>query len=212
MNKKRDIPVFYDPNNRRWFRVKLGALICSLLCGLILAIFLSNIFSYRKHDALSSSNFSTAMEKSLGLGWSPIKAGFFVNWDKNSFSSLKAHLDELDVVIGDWLHLSSVDGTLKEDNATDQRSVMDFIASNKPETKVLAMVNNVLEDDWDSAKLAEMLARPEARSNAIGELMSYSKENRLAGVCVDFEEVAEESFSDYYKFLQELVSRLVNPF
>jgi peptidoglycan-N-acetylglucosamine deacetylase len=34
----------------------------------------------------------------------------FVNWDENSFSSLKRNARSLDVLIVEWLHLSSAEG------------------------------------------------------------------------------------------------------
>jgi hypothetical protein len=37
---------------------------------------------------------------------SSLKAAFFVDWDDASMSSLKANLGSLDIVIGEWMHLS----------------------------------------------------------------------------------------------------------
>jgi cellulose synthase/poly-beta-1,6-N-acetylglucosamine synthase-like glycosyltransferase/peptidoglycan/xylan/chitin deacetylase (PgdA/CDA1 family)/spore germination protein YaaH len=200
---KQGSPVFFDPSRRRWPIIKRITFFSGLLLALTIAVFLVNIFSSPKFDAALSSGNVLKIRKGFGLGWSPLKIGFFAYWDNNCFSSLKAHLSELDAVIGDWLSLSSADGSLSTPNVADQKVVMDYINSHKPDTKIIAMINNA-GSEWDSVMLSEMLARPEARRNAIEKLLEYSKANHLAGICVDFESIPHDSLPDYYSFIGEL--------
>jgi len=39
-----------------------------------------------------------------------------VNWDEASLVSLKKHLDQLDALLPEWLHLSAETGKVEEDN------------------------------------------------------------------------------------------------
>ena len=49
--------------------------------------------------------------------------GYFVNWDDNSFSSLKRNASSLDVVIVEWLHATGSSGTFTRSDPGSRRSV-----------------------------------------------------------------------------------------
>ncbi|WP_419176158.1 glycosyltransferase [Desulfosediminicola sp.] len=208
MVKKRDEPVFFDPRNKRWQRVKGVVTLLAVFLTLVLTLFLMNLFLYPQFKPLQRPLWLTQTVKRLSPGWSPITVGFHVHWDRNSYKSLKAHIEKLDVVIGDWLHLASGDGSLTEDNSADRKQVLDFIHSHKPDTKVIGLVSNFSEFEWDSESLSQMLAQPQARKRAILQLLQYAQAHQLAGICIDFEAITEKSLPVYYRFLDEFRSAL----
>ncbi|WP_167495807.1 hypothetical protein [Desulfosediminicola ganghwensis] len=101
MVKKRDEPVFFDPRNKRWPRVKGVVTLLAVFLTLVLTLFLMNLFLYPQFKPLQRPLWLTQTVKRLSPGWSPITVGFHVHWDRNSYRSLKAHIEKLDVVIGD---------------------------------------------------------------------------------------------------------------
>ena len=208
MKGKQNEPIFFDPRNRRWPRVKGLAFLGVFFLALIIALFLVNLFTAARFSILSPSQGLAKSIKNLAGGWSPVRLGFFAYWDKTCLSSLKAHLEQLDGIVGVWLSLADADGTIREDNAADRRTVASYIAAHDPDTKIIAQVSNAVGSAWDSRMLADMLADPQARGRAIGQLLHYARSNHFAGICVDFEDIAEKSLSDYYRFLDELHGRL----
>lgn len=71
--------------------------------------------------------------------------GYFVNWDDASFYSLKTNLDTLDIVAGEWLHLLDGSGNVTIDSADRESLVINYVRSHKPQTKLLALINNYNE-------------------------------------------------------------------
>ncbi|HEX9013335.1 MAG TPA: polysaccharide deacetylase family protein, partial [Anaerolineaceae bacterium] len=73
---------------------------------------------------------------------------------------------------------------------------------------ILPLVNNINPQthQWDGASLASMLADPAARSKAVQSLLGYVQGNRLAGICIDFENVPPASQADLNSFMNELAS------
>ena len=74
-----------------------------------------------------------------------VTAGFFVNWDDNSFVSLRAHASRLDWVVCEWLFLNPVNDSLR--SRVDRRVLylrQSLPAAERP--NVLAMLTN-----YDSA-------------------------------------------------------------
>ena len=130
--------------------------------------------------------------------------GFFVNWDDASLSSLKQHLDSLDLVIAEWLHLAGEDGSLRENDPARQTHATDYIRARHPDLSIIPLVNNWNGHEWEGAKLARMLANPAARARAIDQLTTYVERHRFAGISIDFEEIAPKAQPDFQRFMVEL--------
>ena len=56
----------------------------------------------------------------------PLTVGYFVNWDEASFSSLKANLEAIDLLVPEWLHVYGPDGG-EEDDAEYQIDILEYI-------------------------------------------------------------------------------------
>src|SRR5205085_5544646 len=144
----------------------------------------------------------------------PLTLAFFVPWDDASPSSLKTNLanpdTNLDVVIAEWLHLNSSDGNLtsKDDHGRDYLPViteaLNFIRTTRPDTGVMALVNNFNGKDWESDKLDAMLSNPQARARCIERLLDTVQSYKLQGVSLDFENILDKSQPALLQFLSEL--------
>jgi len=142
--------------------------------------------------------------------------GFYVNWDDNSFSSLKAHLASLDKLMPEWLHLEP-GGEVQVDDPIKQARALDFVRANKPGLKVMALINNFDSKlgDWNSKTLANVLSSAASRTHLIDALLEYVRDpnrdgkpgNALQGVNIDFEMVPDASHKDLERFMAQLYAR-----
>jgi peptidoglycan-N-acetylglucosamine deacetylase len=134
----------------------------------------------------------------------PLSVGFFINWDESSYESLKRNLDHLDWVIAEWSHLRNVaDGT--SPLATDVHTpALNWIRINRPEVRILPMVQNLVNGKWEGDLLARSIADEPHRQALINALTTFVEDNKFAGLCVDFEEVPTDLQANLLTFMQEL--------
>lgn len=254
MSKYREVPVFFDPDRKRWPRLRRGVfltgLVFSSLFGVLIMSILLNPLLPELHLPQSSmlpkgahpptaEPFETEAQRKLReakqkleLERSKRKAarhprqqgrqssidqldvGFYVAWDETSMSSLKENIRNLDVLIGEFLHLDGADGSLKEesqknpDGPGQEKAVTQFIRSTRPDLKIMALVNNFDGKAWESDKLAQMLGSPEARARCIHQLADYTNEHDFAGISVDFENVLDVSQPGLIQFTNDLSAAL----
>ena len=149
-----------------------------------------------------------AQQKSPGPDSRPQAVGFVVNWDDASMSSLKQNLDSLDMVIAEWLHLASDDGSLQEDDPSRQTQITEYIRARHPDMPIAALVNNWNNHEWEGAKLGRMLASPSARSRTIEQLADYALGHHFAGISIDFENIAAKDQPNFQRFVAELYTAL----
>jgi len=253
MSKYREVPVFFDPDRKRWPRLRRGVfltgLILSLLFGVLIVSILTNPFLPRLNLPQSSilpkgarppkaEPIETPAERRIreakqklelerskreqarhpGKLYDPsvdqLDVGFYVPWDETSMSSLEENIKNLDVLIGEFLHLKNADGELREeaedkaDAARQEKAVTEFVRSARPDLKIFALVNNFDGKAWESDKLAAMLASPAARARCARELVDHANEYDIAGISVDFENVLDSSQSALVQFTNELSAAL----
>jgi cellulose synthase/poly-beta-1,6-N-acetylglucosamine synthase-like glycosyltransferase/peptidoglycan/xylan/chitin deacetylase (PgdA/CDA1 family)/spore germination protein YaaH len=134
----------------------------------------------------------------------PLSVGFFINWDESSYESLKRNLDHLDWVVAEWSHLQDVpDGT--NPLVTDVHiPALNWIRLTRPEVRILPMVQNVLNEEWQGGLLARLIADEPHRQTLINSLTTFVQDNKFGGICVDFEEPPTAAQGNLLTFMQEL--------
>jgi peptidoglycan-N-acetylglucosamine deacetylase len=255
MSKNREHPVFFDPDNKRWPRLRRGVYVSGLALTVLFGILILSIlvspalmplkFSGQETSAhipppdpkietpeqrrlrvykqkLEAERLKRAQAVHLRPNprpmTDPLAVAFFVPWDDSSPSSLKANLSNpditLDIVIADWLHLDNRDGSLtgKDDQGRDYlpitKEALNFIRTTRPDTRVMALVNNFSGKDWEADKLDAMLSDPQARAHCIEQLLDTAQTYKLQGVSIDFENVLDKSQPLLLQFLTELHAAL----
>lgn len=131
----------------------------------------------------------------------PLSIGFYVNWDDRSFTSLKAHIADLDWVIPSWLTMTGADMTLSAD--VDAKGLA-LMRGARPTMPILPMLQNSIDGKWEGDNLARFLANPEQRKARLAEIVAFLSANQLQGLTVDFESVPREAHADLQKFLSEM--------
>ena len=131
----------------------------------------------------------------------PLSVGFFINWDESSYESLKRNLDHLDWVIAEWSHLQDGANPLVTDVHIP---ALNWIRLTRPQVRILPMVQNLVNEQWQHDLLARNIADEQHRQNLIRALTSFVEDNKFAGICVDFEEPPTSSQANLLTFMQEL--------
>jgi cellulose synthase/poly-beta-1,6-N-acetylglucosamine synthase-like glycosyltransferase/peptidoglycan/xylan/chitin deacetylase (PgdA/CDA1 family)/spore germination protein YaaH len=135
--------------------------------------------------------------------------GFYVNWDDTSFTSLKQNLNQLDVLMPEWLHLTSADGTVASDDPGKQAQVLAYLHDRRPQLPIVPLINNfsATQMDWDGKGLAAMLANAAARARVITALLQFVHDNGCAGVNIDFEAIPDSAQGNLKTFMRELFTQ-----
>jgi peptidoglycan/xylan/chitin deacetylase (PgdA/CDA1 family)/spore germination protein YaaH/glycosyltransferase involved in cell wall biosynthesis len=145
----------------------------------------------------------TLLEEAHAAPDRPLSIGFYVNWDDNSFPSLKRGLSHLDSIVPTWLQLTGPEMALQEE--IDQRA-LDYIRQNKPSIPILPMIQNANEGNWDGAGLARLLANKREREALLLKIVEFVGSHNFQGLTVDFEAVPPGAQADLKHFLAEMAA------
>ncbi|MEJ0103342.1 MAG: glycosyltransferase [Bacteroidota bacterium] len=136
-----------------------------------------------------------------------IRAGFYVDYDPQSFFSLQNHIDKMNVVIPEWLHIDKNTDTLIFHVEPDSYALM-----KKHNVKILPIINNLdvsrTDGTWDAEMLDRILRTPAKKARLLNDIIRYLKQYDLQGINVDFEELKETSVQPMRKFERDLYDSL----
>lgn len=131
-------PVFYDPERKRWRRLRLALDITGVLASLLIAFFIVSIVrntnvpsiglieAKKPYKAIKENQkrkylrrvnahrrTSKAPSQVVLNSTDSIRAAFYVDWDAASFSSIKQYYPQIDLLFPEFLHVLSPDGHLQ---------------------------------------------------------------------------------------------------
>ena len=140
---KRMKPVFYDPERRRWKRLRRVLDVVAVVSTVVLVLFSAGVLkkeslpglpfpgdrhNFHAYVPTANSRLKGARPSRRKTHRKPsdvvlnqdegIRAAFYQVSDPQGDASLKAHIHQIDILFPDWLHLVSPDGALKA--VTDQ--------------------------------------------------------------------------------------------
>jgi cellulose synthase/poly-beta-1,6-N-acetylglucosamine synthase-like glycosyltransferase/peptidoglycan/xylan/chitin deacetylase (PgdA/CDA1 family)/spore germination protein YaaH len=244
--------VFYDPNLKRWRRLRRVTDLAFLLATLIGAVFIFTVvkrqplpdllmpIQKRNYKALKERRIGDQLRRSLARPSrrrthrrasevplnedEGLRAAYYQN-DEPSYSSLKQHIHDIDMLFPDWLHAVSADGNLI--GSTPQfpvqlYSVVDktgvhgvdpenrvarLISATKEDMEVFPMLNdyNPLTESWEGDAVGKMLENRAARERLHLELDKFLYANPgYHGICLDFEQVPPEDRKLYAEWIAEI--------
>jgi cellulose synthase/poly-beta-1,6-N-acetylglucosamine synthase-like glycosyltransferase/peptidoglycan/xylan/chitin deacetylase (PgdA/CDA1 family)/spore germination protein YaaH len=134
----------------------------------------------------------------------PLSIGFYINWDESSYESLKRNLDHMDWVIAEWSHLQAAANDASPLVTDVDAPALNWIRQTRPQVQVIPMVQNLIDEKWDSDLLARTVGDEVSRQKLIGALTTFVESNKFAGLCVDFEEPTPATQPALLTFVQEL--------
>ena len=137
----------------------------------------------------------------------PLAIGFYINWDESSYSSLQRNLDHLDWIVPQWVHLQDPDSGGPLIGSEIDVPAINLIRETRPQVRIVPMVQNLVNDKWDSALLMRMISDEPARQALIATLANFVEQNKFNGVCIDFEEIPEPmqpNLANLLRFMESL--------
>jgi cellulose synthase/poly-beta-1,6-N-acetylglucosamine synthase-like glycosyltransferase/peptidoglycan/xylan/chitin deacetylase (PgdA/CDA1 family)/spore germination protein YaaH len=233
MNK----PVFYDPQRKRWKRLRRIFDVLALLGAFLGVVFVVGLLTIkplpelrltsqtRNYKALASppkpvakpgqkaplsAHRKTDIKPSdvvLNTG-EGLRAAYYVDWDPSSYSSLKLHIKQIDLLFPEWLHVITPDGNLTAFTAEDNRpfSVVDkrgvhpvdqenkvsrTIAANRVDTEVFPLVNNydIIRNTYADS-IGPFLSSDTARDTFLTQIDRFLAANpTYRGILIDFQDI-----------------------
>ena len=119
----------------------------------------------------------------------PTVTAFYVNWDSNSYASLRRNLSQIDRMAPAWATLR--DGVDPVAFDVDPRA-LDLVRRHAPGVEILPLVQNYHDGAWD-AELLDRVLTGDGPARLIDSLTRWMTSNAFNGVVIDFEEVSPET-------------------
>jgi len=242
-------PVFYDPQLKRWRSLRLLLHIGGVVITAIVVVFMYTALrnerlpvtilpesrhSYkpvrdthrRAGPARGSHRKTNKPPSQVPLNADEgLRAAFYVDWDKGSYSSLKAYLHQIDLLVPEWLHVLTPDGRIQAQNAMTadvfdvvrgnavhpvDDQVTSLIRNEKADTEVFPLVNNFdpVAQKWIS-DIGNFFDNADGRANFRRQLLTFlASDNKFKGVSIDFEDFPREAQPGFNALISELASDL----
>ncbi len=245
-----DRQIFFDPHRKRWKRLRRILDIAAVVSTLILAGFIFNVLRTQhlpelllpvpKHNykALPDVHIikaaPPARRKTLrkpseipfntGEG---LRAAYYVQDDAASFSSLKEHVHQIDLLFPQWLFAVAPQGTLMAISNDTHRSypivdgntvrdpddgdrVKRLIQEHREDTEIFPHLNNynAATQSWDDgmgAVLKDPARRAALRQQIVRFFTAYPVYH---GLSLDFESLPDSAAPGYLAFIKELYGDL----
>lgn len=243
--------IFYDPQRKRWKRLRRVLDVTAVVSTIVLVVFFLSVVKQQSLPELllpaQKPNFKAVNRRQTNLrktlqreaarrrhlgpaGSVPnqeegLRAAFYVN-DEPSYSSLKRHIHQIDLLFPDWLHVISPDGKLRAATAlfpvsfydvVDSKGVVHgvdpenrvshVIAAAREDTGVFPMLNNynTVTGQWGGEIISRMLHSPTARDALHKQLDQFLYANPgYHGIALDFEEIPEKDEPLYAEWIGAL--------
>ncbi|MGE5432794.1 MAG: glycosyl hydrolase family 18 protein, partial [Syntrophomonadaceae bacterium] len=132
-----------------------------------------------------------------------IRAGFYVNWDAQSFYSLRDNIDKMNMVMPEWLFVSDYTDTIAADIDFRALALME-----NHKVKILPMVSNYFNEKWSPGNVERIISTRERRTKFIESLVRMLDRYKFAGVNIDFESLYLKDKANMLEFQKELYERL----
>jgi len=249
-----DKQIFFDPQRKRWKRLRRVLDVTAVLSTLVFAAFIFNVLRYQqlpelllptpKHNykalpehpsLLHGANGQRPARRKTGRKPSQIpfntgeglRAAYYVPYDQASYSSLKQHVHQIDLLFPEWLHINAPQGILLGINNDTHREypiiegavvrdpdeankVKRVMQAEKEDTEIFPHLNNFNPNtlSWDPA-IAGILDDPGRRAALRGQIVRFFAAFPLyRGLSLDIENLPDKDSPSYMRFLQELYGDL----
>ena len=222
--------VFHDPSGRRRRRFGVAVTAFVLLIVAAIGLFAASIVSTSAglplpftverppvrdlgqlaHDtrrdvgkALRRASWLARPAPAIGAA---LAVGFHAPWDDASAASLERHIGDLDWLVPAWVSVTGPEHVVTRFPDLRGRQI---IAAAAARPRIVPMVQNAIQGEWDGAGMAALLADPAARKRLLDNLEAGFLAERLGveGIFFDIESLPESAQPNYLAFLREAHER-----
>jgi cellulose synthase/poly-beta-1,6-N-acetylglucosamine synthase-like glycosyltransferase/spore germination protein YaaH/peptidoglycan/xylan/chitin deacetylase (PgdA/CDA1 family) len=249
-----DQQIFFDPERKRWKRLRRILDATAVLSTLIVAGFIFNVLRNQQLPELllpnPKHNYRALPEPTIlernGKNQRParrkterkpsditlntgegLRAAYYVQDDPASYSSLKEHIHQIDLLFPMLLHVDSPNGTLmmmSGDNLSElplisggivhdpdyQDKVKKVIQEAKEDTEIFPAINNYNPhtQQWD-AGVGNVLMDPDRNAALLQQITSFlATYPAYRGISLDFESLPDADEQVYLSFIQALYAQM----
>src|SRR5579863_659536 len=249
-----DRQIFFDPQRKRWKRLRRILDVTAVVSTLVLAGFIFNVLRGQRVPELllpiPRHNYKALPDASaLRAAKSPhparrktkrkpseiplntgegLRAAYYVQDDAASYSSLKDHVQQIDMLFPQWLHIDSPDGALKmmsSDNLSEY-PVVQGVAVHDPDdlnkvkrviqlahadTEIFPALNNYNPhtQEWDADDAGVVLSNPQKSTAFLQQIVRFfSAYPAYHGLSLDIESLPDEEDAAYLSFIQALYAQM----
>lgn len=134
-------------------------------------------------------------------------SGWVVPWNRASVASFRTNRDRVHIVMPEWIMVRP-DGTVqvRESVTADCRRQIREIASARPRVTILLMASNFADGGFEPKRMSAAVATAESRRRHARELLRIVRDERAAGVDLDYESM-RASDRDGFSLLVEEIAR-----
>ena len=245
-----DRQIFFDPHRKRWKRLRRILDVAAVFSTLVVAGFIFNVLrsqrlpelllpiprhNYRalpddRSILLRAKSQPPARRKTnrkpseipLNTG-EGLRAAYYVQDDAASYSSLKEHVRQIDLLFPQWLHVDSPGGTLmmmSGDNLReypviqgttihdpdDLNKVKHVIQLERTDTEIFPALNNFNPhtQDWDTG-VGDVLKDPDKANAFLQQVMRFFiAYPAYGGLSLDIESIPDDADPAYLAFIRAL--------
>ncbi|MFP5276831.1 MAG: glycosyltransferase [Acidobacteriota bacterium] len=248
-----DRQIFFDPHRKRWKRLRRVLDALAVLSTIVLAVFIFNIFRSQRLPELllpvPRHNYRALPDRSLLLrSRSPkgarrkthrrpsdiplntgegLRAAYYVQDDAASYTSLKEHVHQIDLLFPQWLHVDSPNGTLmamSNDNLREYpviengivhdpdglNKVKGLLQAAHVDTEIFPHLNNYNPhtQTWDEG-MGAVLQDPDKSAALRDQIMQFLEAYPIyRGLSFDIESIPDDADSAYIAFIQALYAQM----
>ncbi|MEO6136263.1 MAG: polysaccharide deacetylase family protein [Ginsengibacter sp.] len=152
-------------------------------------------------------NHTPAFNKLDNASSKEIRAAFYVDWDPQSFYSLKKNISKLNMVVPEWFFIDAKTDTLRPDIDKDALAIM-----KKNNVAIVPLINNIDNKsgtgEFDGSIIHRILHNPLKKERLINDIVKYIQQYQLQGINIDFEEFNEKGDEPIIAFQKELYEKL----
>ncbi len=244
-----DRQIFFDPQRKRWKRLRRILDITAVVSTLVVAGFIFNVLRGQrlpelllplpKHNYKAlpdpatlhngknqrpARRHSNKRPSDIALNTGEgLRAAYYVQDDAASYSSLKEHVHQIDMLFPQWLHVDSPEGALmmmssdnlRETPAIEGATVHDPDDLNKvkrviqaahTDTEIFPALNNFNPhtQEWDTG-VGQVLQDPQKSAAFLEQIMRFLAAYPVyRGLSFDIESIPDDDEAAYLDFVQAL--------
>ncbi len=128
-----------------------------------------------------------------------IKSAFYVNWDPQSYFSLRDNIDRLNTVMPEWFILTNSDDSITTDIDIKALELMQSHHVN-----IIPMLTNFFNQQWNGENVHRIITNETSRKKIIKSVLDNLNKYHFQGINIDFEDLVETTDEYIILFQKEL--------
>ena len=164
--------------------------------------FAKNLTQARKNRKKSFYLNNVALPQAVKQ-YLPVKAAFYVNWDKQSYYSLKTNISQLNMILPEWIFQKDAKANL--DVQVDS-TTLSLLRKNK--VSIVPMLSNNYNNRWNGDSTLLLLKNKASRTLLVNRIKSELDKYKFQGINIDLESLPKEAYPHLMEFSKELYTVL----